>query len=177
MSESFQSRLWEDVSEGEVLPKLEFPITVKTLILGVCGTRDLMPYHHDPAYSKSVGNRDMFVNTMFDQALFARYATDWSGPDSDFRASTLQMLGQLSDLGRTITIAGSRKMTRRSSRWRIRVHTSRTRNKERALLWFSSPFFFDNRVHPIQHIAHFCGEFVRFRPPRGILRYFVLHNR
>ena len=76
-------------------PKLEFPITVKTLTLAVCGTRDLMPYHHDPAYSKSVGNRDMFVNTMFDQALFARYVTDWCGPESDFRETTLQMLGQL----------------------------------------------------------------------------------
>jgi acyl dehydratase len=94
-ADEFQSRMWEDVEVGEVLPKLEFPITVKTLILGVCGTRDLMPYHHDPAYSKSVGNRDMFVNTMFDQALFARFVTDWSGPDSDFRASTLQMVGQL----------------------------------------------------------------------------------
>lgn len=88
-------RYWEDVEVGEVLPRLEFPITVKTLILGVCGTRDLMPYHHDPAYSKSVGNRDMFVNTMFDQALFARFVTDWSGPESDFRATNLQMVGSL----------------------------------------------------------------------------------
>ncbi len=88
-------REWEDVEVGDELPRLEFPITVKTLILGVCGTRDLMPYHHDPAYSKSVGNRDMFVNTMFDQALFARFVTDWTGPESDFRETTLQMVGSL----------------------------------------------------------------------------------
>ena len=54
-----------------------------------------LPYHHDPAYSKSVGNRDMFVNTMFDQALFARFVTDWTGPESDFRESSLQMVGSL----------------------------------------------------------------------------------
>ncbi|MBW2500879.1 MAG: MaoC family dehydratase N-terminal domain-containing protein [Deltaproteobacteria bacterium] len=90
-----QFRYWEDVEVGEVLPKLEFPITVKTMILGVCGTRDLMPYHHDPEYSKSVGNRDMFVNTMFDQALFGRFVTDWSGPESDFRETSLQMVGSL----------------------------------------------------------------------------------
>jgi acyl dehydratase len=88
-------RYWEDVEVGEVLPELAFPITVKTLALAVCGTRDLMPYHHDPAYSKSVGNRDMFVNTMFDQALFGRFVSDWSGHESDFRETTLQMLGQL----------------------------------------------------------------------------------
>ena len=66
-------RVWEDVEVGEVLPRLEFPITAKTMVLAVCGTRDLMPYHHDPAYSKSVGNRDLFVNTIFDQALLERY--------------------------------------------------------------------------------------------------------
>ncbi len=88
-------RWFEDVAEGEKLPALHFPITVKTLALAVCGTRDLMPYHHDPAYSKSVGNRDMFVNTMFEQALFGRFVTDWSGPESDFRETSLQMLNQL----------------------------------------------------------------------------------
>ena len=90
-----ESKFWEDVEAGETLPVLEFPITVKTLILAVCGTRDLMPYHHDPEYSKSVGNRDMFVNTMFEQALFGRYVTDFAGPESDFRETGLQMLNQL----------------------------------------------------------------------------------
>ena len=93
MSQSFLH--WEDVNVGDSLPVLEFPITVKTMVLAVIGTRDLMPYHHDPAYSKSVGNRDMFVNTMFEQALFGRYATDWCGPESDFRETSLNMLDQL----------------------------------------------------------------------------------
>jgi acyl dehydratase len=88
-------KYWEDVEVGEKLPTLDFPITIKTLVLGVCGTRDLMPYHHDPAYSKSVGNRDMFVNTMFEQALFGRFVIDWCGPESDFRETGLQMLNQL----------------------------------------------------------------------------------
>ncbi len=90
-----ESKLWEEAIRGEALPPLSFPITVKTLVLGVCGTRDLMPYHHNPVYSKSIGNPDMFVNTMFEQALFARYVTDWSGPEADFRSTSLQMVGQL----------------------------------------------------------------------------------
>ncbi len=88
-------KYWEDVCEGEKLPVLRFPITIKTLVVGVCGTRDLMPYHHNPAYSKSLGNRDTFVNTLFEQALFGRFVTDWCGPESDFRETSLQMLGQL----------------------------------------------------------------------------------
>ena len=90
-----ESKLWEEAIRGEQLPLLNFPITIKTLVLGVCGTRDLMPYHHNSAYAKSIGNPDMFVNTMFEQALFARYVTDWCGPESDFRSTSLQMLGQL----------------------------------------------------------------------------------
>ncbi len=90
-----ESKFWEDIEAGEKLPVLNFPITIKTLVMGVCGTRDLMPYHHDPAYSKSIGNRDMFVNTMFEQALFGRFVTDWCGPESDFRETGLQMLNQL----------------------------------------------------------------------------------
>ena len=52
-----ESKLWEEVDRGEELPVLHFPITVKTLVLAVCGTRDLMPYHHNPDYSMSLGNR------------------------------------------------------------------------------------------------------------------------
>jgi acyl dehydratase len=90
-----QSRFWEEVEPEEELPVLHFPISVKTLVLAVCGTRDLMPYHHNPVYSESLGNRGMFVNTMFEQALFARFVTDWSGPESDFRETSLQMVGQI----------------------------------------------------------------------------------
>ena len=86
-----QSKKWEDVRVGDKLPVLEFPITVRTLIMAVAGTRDFQPYHHDSEYTKSIGSRDMFVNTMFEQALFGRFVTDWTGPDSDFRATTLQM--------------------------------------------------------------------------------------
>ena len=88
-------KYWEDVSEGEKLPTLEFPISLKTLVAGVAGTRDFMPYHHDDSACESLGIRAMFVNTMFNQASYGRFVTDWSGPESDFRSTTLRMLGQL----------------------------------------------------------------------------------
>ena len=86
---------FEDLEEGQEIPPLRFPITLKTMVLAVCGTRDFMPYHHHSEYSKSLGNRDMFVNTMFEQALFGRFVTDWLGAESDFRETTLQMVGQI----------------------------------------------------------------------------------
>ena len=90
-----ESKLWEDVEEGEKLPTLEYPITTKVLIMAVTGTRDFMPYHHDDASVEPLGIRAMFVNTMFNQASYGKFVTDWSGPDSDFRGTNLQMVAQL----------------------------------------------------------------------------------
>jgi len=115
---------WDDIEVGQSLPSLDFPITVKTLTLAVCGTRDLMPYHHDPAYSKKVGNRDMFVNTMFEQALFGRFVTDWCGPESDFRETTLQMIDQLCP-GDVARIEGRvSEKTRVGDDYRVKVELS-----------------------------------------------------
>nr|WP_271208834.1 MaoC family dehydratase N-terminal domain-containing protein [Rhodococcus wratislaviensis]GLK33189.1 hypothetical protein GCM10017611_00310 [Rhodococcus wratislaviensis] len=89
------SMMWDDVQVGDVLPNLRMPITQKTLALAVAGTRDFMPYHHNSAFARSVGSRDAFVNTMFNQGLLGRYVTDWTGPDSNLVSQTLQMTDQL----------------------------------------------------------------------------------
>jgi len=99
--EAVSSLMWDDVRVGDVLPELRMPITQKTLALAAAGTRDFMPYHHNSAFARSVGSRDAFVNTMFNQALLGRYVTDWTGPDTNLVSQTLQMTDQLclGDLG------------------------------------------------------------------------------
>jgi acyl dehydratase len=89
------SLLWTDVEEGAPLPPLDFPISLKTLMLEAAGTRDFMPYHHNSAYAKATGSRDAFVNSMFLQGLFARFVSDWSGPASQPVSATLLMVDQL----------------------------------------------------------------------------------
>jgi len=87
------SRYWEDVQEGDQLPELEYPVTTKVMIMAVAGARDFMPYHHDSQYTKQfTAGRDMFMNTMHHQALSGRFCTHWTGPESDIRRMTLQML-------------------------------------------------------------------------------------
>ena len=88
-------RVWADAEVGLRLAPLSFPISFKTLMLEAAGTRDFMPYHHNREYAKATGSRDAFVNTMFLQALFARYVADWSGPDSQPVSATLTMVSQL----------------------------------------------------------------------------------
>ena len=74
MSETAASKLWEDVSEGDRLPDLELPITFRTGILAVVGMRDFNPVHHYTDYAtRTSGNRDSWMNTMWHQGLFARF--------------------------------------------------------------------------------------------------------
>jgi acyl dehydratase len=88
------SKLWEDVSVGEEIPSQRFPVSWRTLMTQLLGTRDFMPYHYHPTYAKSLGMRGAFVNNPFYLCLFGRYVTDWSGPDTDPRSATLQMFDQ-----------------------------------------------------------------------------------
>jgi len=90
-----EERHSEQVATGEKLPVLNFPVTWKTLVMHVVGTRDFMPYHHNSAFSKATGSRDAFLNTMFYQGLFGRQATDWAGPRAVFRSMTLDMRSEV----------------------------------------------------------------------------------
>ena len=91
-----ESKLWEDINEGDELPELKFgPLTVKSFFLMFAGTRDPNPQHHNSRWNKETGSRDMFATTPWHQALFARFMTDWTGPDSDFRATTLSLGAQV----------------------------------------------------------------------------------
>ena len=86
------SKFWEDVNEGDRLPELEFgPMTVKSFFIMYAGTRDPNPQHHNTRWNRENGSRDMFATTPWHQALFARFVTDWTGPESDFRATNLRM--------------------------------------------------------------------------------------
>jgi hypothetical protein len=86
---------WAEVSEGQPIAGFTLPITAKTLVLAVMGTRDVMPYHHNQAFCHRLGIRDAFVNTAYLQALLSRCATDWSGPRAVLTSMSLTMSDQL----------------------------------------------------------------------------------
>ena len=99
------SKLWEDVNEGDRLPALVLPITNKTFVMAVAGTRDYNPVHHNPEFGRKRGARSMWLNTMYQQSLFGRFVTDWTGPDSDFRRTSIHMTGFIHP-GDTLTVEG-----------------------------------------------------------------------
>jgi len=105
-STRFTTLDWDTVNEGDEVTGVTFPITMRTLMIDVAGTRDLYPIHHDREFAKKNGARDIFVNTMFYEGLFGRIATDWAGPEAFLRKLRFSMKSP-NCLGDTITSRGS----------------------------------------------------------------------
>lgn len=105
MAVGYKTLLWDEVAEGDQLSPIEFPVTMRALMIDVSGTRDLYPIHHDRDFAKGNGARDIFLNTMFYEGLFGRLATDWAGPEAFLRKLRFSMHGP-NCLGDTITSRG-----------------------------------------------------------------------
>jgi 3-oxo-4,17-pregnadiene-20-carboxyl-CoA hydratase beta subunit len=106
ISTEFSTLDWDAVNEGDEVTSVTFPISMRTLMIDVAGTRDLYPIHHDREFAKKNGARDIFVNTMFYEGLFGRIATDWAGPEAFLRKLRFSMRSP-NCLGDTITSRGS----------------------------------------------------------------------
>lgn len=100
-----RTRRWEEVRAGERMPPLRLPITVTRCVMAAGGTRDFYPGHHDSAFARNGGAREMFVNTMFNQALLGRFLTDWGGPESFVRRLAVDMREQIC-AGDTAVVTG-----------------------------------------------------------------------
>lgn len=68
------------VTVGDRLGPVELPVSY-TVVAGLPGgTRDYFPGHHDPAYARAQGQRDIYLNTAFFQGFVDRVALEWAGP-------------------------------------------------------------------------------------------------
>jgi MaoC dehydratase-like protein len=73
-------RFWDDVAEGEELPRLVLPITVTRCVYS----------NRDYAQERSK-TKDVFVNTPFNLGMISRFLTDWGGPRSTVRRMQMAM--------------------------------------------------------------------------------------
>jgi len=96
---------WEDVAEGTEISAISLELTMKRLIMAVCGTRDFYPVHHDRDFARNSGHRDIFVNQMFLQGFLGRCLTDWTGPEGKLTKLSIAMTVP-NYLGDTITARG-----------------------------------------------------------------------
>lgn len=91
MTRQIAYRFWNDISEGEVLPRVEMPVPFEKVILDAAATQDYFPGHHNPAYARHQGQKNIYLNTMAIEGFIDRVATDWAGPHTFIRKRTMNM--------------------------------------------------------------------------------------
>ncbi|HWE66312.1 MAG TPA: MaoC/PaaZ C-terminal domain-containing protein [Acidimicrobiales bacterium] len=95
-----------EVTVGDLLPELRYPVSATTVVLGALATRDWRPMHHDKDFAvERNGTQDIFLNTPNQAAWFERYLTDWTGPHGRLGRVTFRMLGSVFP-GDTMTLRG-----------------------------------------------------------------------
>ena len=104
------TRAWKD---GDSLPPISIPLTLRRSVQAVAGTRDYYPVHHDEKLARESGADGLFFNTMFLQAFAGRAVCDWFGNDAFVRRLEIAMRGS-NYVGKTLTIEGKVEAVRES---------------------------------------------------------------
>ncbi|WIW89410.1 MaoC family dehydratase N-terminal domain-containing protein [Sphingobium sp. V4] len=64
------------------IPDIMFKVSKYKAALGSMVSLDQYPAHYDLEYARAIGLQAISLNTMQIMGLFARFATEWAGPDS-----------------------------------------------------------------------------------------------
>jgi acyl dehydratase len=72
-------RYWEDVSEGDEVPAVEFPLSIYRLVVEAGANRDFNSIHHNSEYAQKTGTPEMYANTIFLQGMWERTVREFIG--------------------------------------------------------------------------------------------------
>jgi acyl dehydratase len=82
---------FDDVQVGDELPPFEVALTVQRMVMECGVNKDWTPIHHDREVARAQGAPDMFVNTLFLQAMYEATAREWAGLDARLRKLKFKM--------------------------------------------------------------------------------------
>ncbi|MFI7166311.1 acyl dehydratase [Rhodococcus erythropolis] len=102
-----RARPIDDVSVGEKLPDLEFPITVYRLVMEAGANRDFNSIHHNSEYARATGAPEMYANTLFLMGMWERSVRDWAGSAAEIIAIRGFRMGRFSVAGTTTKVRGT----------------------------------------------------------------------
>jgi acyl dehydratase len=72
-------RYWEDVSAGDEVPPVQFPLSVYRLVMEAGANRDFNSIHHNSEYARQTGAPEMYANTIFLQGMWERTVREFIG--------------------------------------------------------------------------------------------------
>jgi acyl dehydratase len=101
-----EQRCWEDVTEGEELPPLHFPLTVFRLVAAAGATRDYNAIHHNTEVAQASGAPEMYANTLFLLGMWERSVREYVGLDGRIRRIAGARMRSFNTVGDELTVRG-----------------------------------------------------------------------
>ena len=91
MSGDITFKYWNEISEGDAVTTVTMDVPFERVILDAAATQDYFPGHHNPAYARHQGQKEIYLNTMAIEGFIDRVVTDWAGPHLFIRKRQMQM--------------------------------------------------------------------------------------
>lgn len=91
MSREITLKYWDEIRQGEALTQVTMAVPFERVILDAAATQDYFPGHHNSAYARHQGQKEIYLNTMAIEGFIDRVATDWAGPHTFIRKRQMQM--------------------------------------------------------------------------------------
>ena len=102
-----RQRCWEDLSAGQAVPAVRFPLSVYRLVMAVGANRDFNSIHHNSEWARSSGAPDMYANVLFLQGMWERCARQFIGVDGGILHLSGFRMGSFNTVGDVVTVQGS----------------------------------------------------------------------
>jgi uncharacterized OB-fold protein/acyl dehydratase len=74
-----------------VLPDMAIDASATFVVASALATRDFTPVHHDRDLAVANGSKDIFVNILSDNGLLQRFISQWAGPQSLLRQTSVRL--------------------------------------------------------------------------------------
>jgi len=97
-------RYFDDVTVGEELPVVAFPITLYRLVMAAGSNRDFNSIHHNRDYARASGAPDAYANTSFLLGMWERTVREWIGCAGTIRAIRGFRMGKFNVVGDTTRV-------------------------------------------------------------------------
>lgn len=101
------SRRLLDVTVGEELAPIEFPLSLYKLVMEAGANRDFNSIHHNSDLAKATGAPEAYANTLFLMGMWERAVRDWAGPAAEVTAFRGFRMGRFNVIGTITRTTGS----------------------------------------------------------------------
>ncbi|MFG1378755.1 hypothetical protein [Xanthobacter autotrophicus] len=98
--------LWEDITVGEEIGPLAFPLTVYRLVMAAGANRDFNAIHHNSEYARASGTPDIYANNFLLQGMWERVVRERIGLGGVIRRLSGFRMRIFNTVGDTVTVKG-----------------------------------------------------------------------